>query len=131
MIRAIKPKNMETIIGLLFILLPVIFRLIGKKLDQAGNQEKARQVREIAEALAGEEDKTLRDWYFGKEEPEEPVHSVELHLVEKQAVPPVEGIKTVARKPILLEEKEVRKMEHVDPKKLVIYSEIMKPKFNE
>ena len=27
---------METIIGLLFVLLPVIFKMIGKKLEQAG-----------------------------------------------------------------------------------------------
>ena len=39
---------METIIGLLFILLPVIFKLIGKRLEQAGKAESAGKIREIS-----------------------------------------------------------------------------------
>ena len=42
---------METIIGLLFILLPVIFKLIGKKLEQSGHTGQAETIRKIAEAL--------------------------------------------------------------------------------
>ena len=56
---------METIIGLLFILLPVIFMLIGKRFEQSGQQDKARKVREFAQALDGE-DSPMHDWeYFG------------------------------------------------------------------
>ena len=56
---------METIIGLLFILLPVIFKLIGKRFEQSGQQDKARKVRELAQALDGE-DSPMHDWeYFG------------------------------------------------------------------
>ena len=40
---------METIFGLLVILLPLIFKLIGKKLEQAGNLEKAKRFQELAE----------------------------------------------------------------------------------
>ena len=39
--------------------------------------------------------------------------------------------KPVAKKPILEEEVQERKGEKIDPKKLVIYSEIMKPKYTE
>ena len=43
--------------------------------------------------------------------------------------PSVEGRPAVSRKPLLLEEEKKKKHEKIDPKKLVIYSEIMKPKF--
>ena len=57
---------MKTLIGLLFILLPVILKLIGKKLEKSGDQDKARKVREFAQALDGE-DSPMHDWkYFGK-----------------------------------------------------------------
>jgi hypothetical protein len=38
---------------------------------------------------------------------------------------------TKARKPMLIEEEETSPKEKIDPKKLVLYSEIMNPKFNE
>ena len=126
---------METIIGLLFILLPVIFKLIGKRFEQSGQQDKARKVREFAQALDGE-DSPMHDWeYFGKEvlgmsdEPQK-------EDVPPQAVAPapllqthVEAEPVFTRKRMLLEEDSPKKGEKIDPKKLVIYSEIMKPKF--
>ena len=33
--------------------------------------------------------------------------------------------------PILVEEPEIKKKEKIDPKKMVIYSEIMKPKYQD
>ena len=42
---------METIIGLLFILLPVIFKLISRKLEKAGQAEKAGRLKELAEMI--------------------------------------------------------------------------------
>ena len=131
---------METIIGLLFILLPVIFKLIGKKLEQSGNQDKARQVREIAQALDGE-DSPMHDWeHFGGEvsgtDNEEQPSEIAEQPRQTDAVPtPVmpqplkEGKPVFVRKPILVEEDTKQKGEKIDPKKLVIYSEIMKPKF--
>ena len=121
---------METIIGLLFILLPVIFKLIGKRLEHSGNSDDARKVREFADALEGEES-PMHSWeHFGKavvSEPEElrpaPV------VVPKTETPVQEGTPVVVRKPILVEEEDKPKGEKIDPKKLVIYSEIMKPKF--
>ena len=126
---------METIIGLLFILLPVIFKLIGKRFEQSGQQDKARKVREFAQALDGE-DSPMHDWgYFGKE-----VLGVEGEPQEEEILPQtpapaslpqtsVEAQPAFTRKPMLREEEPQKKGEKIDPKKLVIYSEIMKPKF--
>ena len=47
---------METIFGLLVILLPLIFKLIGKKLEQAGNLEKAKRFQELAERMTSDSD---------------------------------------------------------------------------
>ena len=55
----------------------------------------------------------------------EPVPAAQPQYVEK-----VEKQVTV-RKPILQEEDDTVKGEKIDPKKLVIYSEIMKPKYTE
>ena len=124
---------METIIGLLFILLPVIFKLIGKRFEQSGQQDKARKVREIAQAMDGE-DSPMHDWeYFSKE-----VLGVDGEQQEEEILPqtsapvpqtPVEAQPAFTRKPMLQEEEPQKKEETIDPKKLVIYSEIMKPKF--
>ncbi len=113
---------METIIGLLFILLPVILKLIGKRLETSGNQDKARKVREIAQTLGGEEE----DISEGINDLPRQIEPVPIPDV---SVPAVEGKPSVTRKPMLVEEDARQKGEKIDPKKLVIYSEIMKPKF--
>ena len=122
---------METIIGLLFILLPVIFKLIEKRLQNSGKVEQAGKVREFAEL-------------FQEEEPAEPVETPVVGLPEKEkpvkvvAAKPretfVEGQRMTGKKKapaILVEEPEMKKKEKIDPKKLVIYSEIMKPKYQD
>lgn len=124
---------METIIGLLFILLPVIFKLIGKRFEQSGQQDKARKVREFAQAMDGE-GSPMHDWeYFSKE-----VLGVDGEQQEEEILPQtsapapqphVEAEPAFTRKPLLQEEEPQKKGEKIDPKKLVIYSEIMKPKF--
>lgn len=124
---------METIIGILFLLLPVILKVIGKKFEQSGATEKARRVREIAETFTEESPDIYED-----ELEEKPVHII---YEEKPAQPAPkvatpfsgEGVSDV-RKPVRrsarkAEEKEQEKREKIDPKKLVLYSEIMKPKF--
>jgi len=137
---------METIIGLLFILLPVIFRLIGKKFEQSGQSEKAGKFKKMAEALTGdeEEETPIMDWISEEpvQEPEEPETVVtsapvtpQIHLWETETMPVVKKkVKPVqksvkVKKPMLEEETAQRKREKIDPKKLVIYSEIMKPKY--
>ena len=141
---------METIIGLLFILLPVIFKFIGKRLEQSGQSEKAGKFKKIAEKLNGDEEveTPVFDWLSDEpdEEPfEEPVKPApvvipvpaepQIHLWEAEAQPvskkklkPAQKSVKVKR-PMLEEDTPQQKREKIDPKKLVIYSEIMKPKY--
>ena len=135
---------METLIGLLFILLPVIFKLIGKKLEQSGQTEKAGKIKEIANVF-GEDDKNpIYDWLDGQDEPAEvrspldrPAPAIKrepvvTEVVNRTTVKPMNA--PVRKKPLkkpVLEEEAVVKKEKIDPKKLVIYSEIMKPKHTE
>lgn len=136
---------METLIALLFILLPVIFKLIGKKFEQAGNPDAAERMRKIAEVLGSSEEKDDEP----SDEPEvftapapvvppSPFVTTPLPVTEnvvrqtapKAAPKPASKPKPAARKPILQEDAQ-KKGEKIDPKKLVIYSEIMKPKYTE
>ena len=160
---------MDVLIPLLFILLPFIFKLIGKKLEQAGNIDQAEKMRKIAKALGGNEDEESNAPKFFMEDNEdaEPEDDVEYdddgnitevfpkpvvappppkpvtyymptdrvapfftmtENVERQTVP--KKVQKEKPKPILVEEEQVER-EKIDPKKLVIYSEIMKPKFTE
>ncbi|MBQ2874490.1 MAG: hypothetical protein IJE85_04255 [Bacteroidales bacterium] len=122
---------METIIGLLFILLPVIFKLIGKKLEQSGHTGQAETIRKIAEALGDDAEAECDEDGQIVHLPEQPSAKPS---VQPQPVVPVrvvqeEGKQGIIRKPLLVEEKDEVEKEKIDPKKLVIYSEIMKPKF--
>lgn len=129
---------METIIGLLFILLPVIFNLIGKRLEKSGKQETAARMREIAKSLGGD-DEDQDD--VGQQSPVVPPTPVYVApkpvapkpVAPKPVAPAMENVKraTVKPKKVLLEETKPEKREKIDPKKLVIYSEIMKPKYTE
>ncbi len=135
---------METIIGLLFILLPVIFNLIGKRLEKSGKQDTAARMREIAKTLGGDDED---GWLTEEKDVEtderqspvvpEPakvvVEPTPVHVAPKPVAPAMENVKrtTVKPKKAFLEETEPEKREKIDPKKLVIYSEIMKPKYTE
>ena len=139
---------METIIGLLFVLLPVILKLIGKKLEQSGEAQKAEKMRKLARELDGETDDIFEDW-SGHEETEleqelkpkaefisvvpkipvvEPVFT---ENVVRQTSPVRTKAPVRLNKPMLQEEEMATKGEKIDPKKLVIYSEIMNPKYKE
>ena len=134
---------METIIALLFVLLPLIFKLIGKKFEQAGQSERAERMRKIAQAL-GEDDEVEHD-DDGQVVNVPPVQVVPVQtyvrptpVVQTPSVAENEVRQTaskkkpvVHKKPILEEDVRERNSEKIDPKKLVIYSEIMKPKFTE
>lgn len=148
---------METIIGLLFILLPVIFKLIGKKFEQSGQTDKAGKMRELAKALGSDDDSEDNPFKgFFDEKPElEVEYDDDGQIVEVKPVQPVKPkpipvvtpeprtmsyteavqrttkpMKPLKKQPVLLEDETSKKKgEKIDPKKLVIYSEIMKPKF--
>lgn len=133
---------METIVGLLFILLPVIFKLIEKKLQQSGTAAQQETVRQIKDLFEMEEN-DLTDEIEDDVEPEigdyvepEPKFVVNpviefLEKVEPQVVKPAAPAQKKRTAPILIEEKDNKKKEKIDPKKLVLYSEIMKPKHQE
>lgn len=133
---------METIVGLLFILLPVIFKLIEKKLQQSGTAAQQETVRRIKDLFEMEEN-DLTDEIEDDVEPEigdyaepEPKFVVNpvvefLEKVEPQVVKPAAPAQKKRTAPILMEEKDNKKKEKIDPKKLVLYSEIMKPKHQE
>lgn len=105
---------MDSIIGLLIVLVPVAFALVGKLLESAGKDGR-NQDPSMPEVFP--ELKTV----LPKEEEGERV--VPQRKPEKKVAPSKAAPYKVA------EEEKPRKKEPVDPKKLVIYSEIMKPKY--
>ena len=143
---------MEPIIGLLFILLPVILKLVGKRLAQSGQPEKAKKLQDLLDTVYdGKDDAKLKDELDDGLEVEydDDGQIVSVHpkmvwkpepivpVVEKKVEPAAqihlwevkEGIPATKKKPMLVEEAPKKKREKIDPKKLVVYSEIMKPKF--
>ena len=136
---------METIIGLLFILLPVIFNLIGKKLEKSGKAVGASRMRDIAKALGSDEDDTIARWLETKDDNPDPAEvqaetvavqpapvEVKPHTFMVEAQPAVSRIAPKKVKPAAaVKNVSDKRKEKIDPKKLVVYSEIMKPKFTE
>ena len=140
---------METIIGLLMILLPVVLKLIGKRLEQAGKTQ---------QPMTPQEQEPIEDWeetikrYLEQQTVVEPVapealkpepsapetlvpepmvkDSVEARVVARPKTQKQHQKKTNKRAPILLEEEKKQK-EKIDLKKMIVYSEIMKPKYTE
>ena len=113
---------MEEIIGLLIIVATFIFKVVGKKLENAGQaaetvleaeQEPSPSVLEYTENVTRQ---------VAPAKPAAPKKPVATH---EPAAP-----KSVARKPILNEPVRTKK-EKIDLKKMIIYSEIMSPKYNE
>lgn len=122
---------METIFTILVIILPIVFKLIGKKLEQAGKQ-KAPQSTDNQEQI---EDwaEVLRRHIEAQQMPQEP----ELPVQEERIIPDVRPVapkdkpSVVQPKPVILAEPEEEEKEKIDKKKLILYSEIMKPKYKE
>lgn len=143
---------METILGLLLLLLPAIFKLIEKRLQTSGKVEQAKKIRDFADIFK-EDESSLS--YEGDESAFEesavPMTAPAVDSPRKDEPAPlksvksedggktvsffnVEGQKVIRKKKapvILMEEPEKKKKEKIDPKKMVIYSEIMKPKYQD
>ena len=135
---------MEEIIGLLVILAVGIFKAVNKKFEDAGKQPESpsKPFGQFGSLDPFEKDQEV---FVPKAEPAVPRHEpifprpVTARPVEaKPAAPKPEPMtledvqrQTKARKPMLIEEEEKGPKEKIDPKKLVLYSEIMTPKFNE
>ena len=162
---------MDTVIVVLFLLLPTIFGLIGKKFEAAGEEGESEgetqpqptdPMKKLAELLgmedpSGSETEANEDRFpmpdvFAEDsvEEDEPVDvaPVDEEPVYREPVRPqpvfVETPRPVAetevqkrarlaalKSQIVQQEEEKKQREVIDPKKLVIYSEIMKPKFLE
>ena len=122
---------METILGLLLILLPAIFKLVEKKLKASGKTEAADAMHEWTEIFGKEEDEKeddMADEMIPEPMRPEPV-IIEPVVTRPAPVQPVRPVKRkTSSKPMLVDE-EPKKKEKIDPKKLVVYSEIMNPKF--
>ena len=128
----------DILLGLLVVAVPVVFRWIGKAFDKAG-QRSARQDDGLSEA-----ERVFQQWQetlarsvetepaestgpvkqAGSAEPVKP--AVEKRITQMK--PSVSAGKTVK---IVLEESPKAEKEKIDPKKLIVYSEIMKPKYTE
>lgn len=107
---------MEEIIGLLVVLAIGIFKAVNKKFENAGKEKEVS----VPEA----EPVVIR---------QEPIVPKKRPVAPKQKPSAIEVVErqTKARRPMLIEEEETSPKEKIDPKKLVLYSEIMNPKFNE
>ena len=105
-------------IGLLFVLIPLIFTLIGKKLDKAGKES----ADEVGEAPSMPE-------AFPSLEKFAPEREAERALKPEAEPEPMPKQKPSHTQSASQSPKQKEKSEKIDPKKLVIYSEIMKPKF--
>jgi len=127
---------METILGLLLVLLPLVFKLVEKKLKASGKVETAEKVHEWAEMFGKDE-----DWEKDDEDdtpsvqpaaPARPVEAPQVVSLQQKTRPepvkPAVMARMKAPKPAVVDD-DTKKKEKIDPKKLVIYSEIMKPKF--
>ena len=117
----------------------MVFKLVEKKLKASGNVETAEKVHEWAE-MFGKDD----DWEKDDEEdtpsvvpvqpaaPARPVEAPKVVSLQPRTRPepakPAVRTRVKATKPAVVED-DTKKKEKIDPKKLVIYSEIMKPKF--
>lgn len=138
---------METIIGLLFILLPVILKLIGKKFENAGTAptetpgsfDMGSWIQEaIDEAESEAEQPEVRPQpqvRLQQQPAPSPVEEATPSVIDfneymrKRST--VKSVRKPARKAPILVEEEKKTKEKIDPKKLVIYSEIMSPKYKE
>lgn len=126
---------METIIGLLFVLLPVILSFIGKKLENSGKEGTARKLRELTGDFMDEDLQPADPRPVMQPSDPRPVMQPSAPRPAIQPADSRPAMQKIARpkevrKPILPEE-EKKTAEKIDSKKLIIYSEIMTPKWNQ
>ena len=146
---------METIIALLFVLLPIVFKLIGKRLEKSGKMDQAARMREVARELGMDpkDEEFIKMFHEAEAEAErvarleaagldawdelpendddEPLDTLPKLKVDPEVKKVEKFVPKGAKKMPILKEEEPKPKEKVDPKKLVVYSEIMKPKYTE
>ena len=126
---------MEEIIGLLVVLAVGIFKAVNKKFEDAGKQPESPS-QPFGPFGSLDPFGSEPEVFVPKAEPVEPEPVKKKPAPVRPVAPKVSTIEVVERqtktkKPILIEEEEKGPKEKIDPKKLVLYSEIMTPKFNE
>ena len=113
----------ELLLGLAFVAVPVIFKWIGKSFEKAGGQPMPQ------DTVQDEFEQDFRAWLEEQPELTRPVEKVvEIKPKPKTITPVVKQEVEPTVKPAV---KPAAKKEKIDPKKLVVYSEIMKPKYTE
>lgn len=140
----------DIIITVLALALGLGFKVIEKKLKSAGKPAKVGRFKELADLFGGEGAEVFPP-VAPSEDPEEfpmgPVapdaeQSRQVSVPEPVVIEPVAPAPVVAPveeaprsvKPVnapILQEEEPEQKERIDPKKLIVYSEIMKPKYLE
>lgn len=140
----------DIIITVLALALGLGFKVIEKKLKSAGKPAKSGRFKELAD-LFGEEGAEAFPPVAPSEDPEEfPMGPVapDAEQSRRVSVPKPVVIEPVAPAPVvapveeaprsvkpvnapILQEEEPEQKERIDPKKLIVYSEIMKPKYLE
>lgn len=124
---------METVIGIIIIVLSLVFKVVEKKLKDAGKPVDKGGIpplmpRPAARPVSPKPFAELEDWM------PEPASVMEIRETSADAAPavpaPVAETNVRSRKRGSAQVGQKPKMKP-DPKKLVIYSEIMKPKYTE
>ena len=113
---------MEEIIGLLVALAAIIFKVVGKRLEKSGAP--AAGIPEDSPEEPAGNPFDVKKWI---EEGPKPKPFIE--EAPRAVIKPAP--KADVRKVNILKEDDPKVREKIDPKKLVVYSEIMKPKFKE
>ena len=123
---------MEEIIGLLVVLAVGIFKAVNKKLEDSAKKPVKPFVPSQEQPLP-ETQVFVPQRRVAEPEPVAPKPVTSVPAASKVQPSTIEVVtrQTTARKPMLEEPENQGPKEKIDPKKLVIYSEIMKPKFNE
>ena len=136
---------MDELITIVIVAAAIIFKVVGKKLGSAGSDEVFPtlpvdpDMMNIPDAESESEDVQEpffmpRPVYVEPVVDEMVVEEAERALPAKPAVQkpaaPVKPAQVKIQTPIL-EEEQPKQREKIDPKKLIIYSEIMKPKYKE
>ena len=146
---------MEDLIGLLIVVAAMIFKVVSNRLDKAGKQAGKKDpetpasgsfdvkewINEVLEEIEDEKKDTVFKTFAEPAAPAAPAAPAVpvTPVVRKPAfeenmvrqTDPKPAARSVQKKPILEEAVQEQNKEKIDPKKLVIYSEIMKPKYLE
>ena len=126
---------MDELITIVIIAAAVIFKVVGKKIGSAGGDEVFPTIPVdpdmMKESDPMEEIGEEKDLFYRSR----PVVDEMVIEEAERAVPvkpetPVKPVEVKVQTPIL-EEEQPKQKEKIDKKKLIIYSEIMKPKYNE